>query len=87
MRDPAPPGEVSPWALAGLGMQFFVAILLFVYAGNWLDRRLGSAPLFLLGGLFLGGGGSFWTAYRRLMAGTRTTPSTLDDSHNGEPPE
>jgi len=73
-RDSKPPSdEVSPWALAGLGTQFFASILLFVWVGNWLDRRFDSAPLFLLGGVFLGGGGSFYLSYRQL-----TTPR---DSH------
>jgi F0F1-type ATP synthase assembly protein I len=58
--------EVSPWALAGLGTQFFASILLFVWIGNWLDRRFDSAPLFLLSGVLLGGGGSFYLSYRRL---------------------
>lgn len=67
-RDSKPPGEVSPWALAGLGMQFFVAILVFAYAGTWLDRRLGTSPLFLLGGVLVGGGGVFYSGLRRLQA-------------------
>ncbi|MES2524996.1 MAG: AtpZ/AtpI family protein [Gemmatimonadota bacterium] len=62
-----PPGERSPWALAGLGMQFFAALVLFVYAGNWMDERFGTSPLFLLAGLFIGGGGTFYLSYRRLM--------------------
>ena len=66
-----PGGERSPWALAGLGMQFFVAIILSVYAGAWLDRRFGASPLFLLLGLFVGGGGTFYLSYRRLMAPPR----------------
>ena len=61
-----PTGERSPWALAGLGMQFFASILLFVYVGSWLDRRFNTSPLFLLGGLFVGGGGMFYASYRRL---------------------
>jgi F0F1-type ATP synthase assembly protein I len=73
-----PPGERSPWALAGLGMQFFASILLFVYAGNWLDRRFDTSPLFLLGGLFVGGGGTFYASYRRLTkpTGSRVTDDT-----------
>lgn len=71
------PPEHSPWALAGLGMQFFVAILVFVYAGSWLDRRLDSSPLFLLSGLFFGGGGAFYASYRRLMKPRK--PSANDD--------
>ena len=62
-----PPGERSPWVLAGLGMQFFVALVLFAYAGAWLDRRFDSAPLWMLVGVFFGGGGTFYLSYRRLM--------------------
>ena len=60
--------DVSPWALAGLGMQFFVALIAFAYAGNWVDHRLGMSPVFLLLGVFLGGGGSFALSIRRLTA-------------------
>lgn len=81
-RNPTPgstsPGEQSPWALAGLGMQFFAAILFFVYAGNWLDRRWDTSPLFLLGGLFVGGGGAFYASYRRLTKPVH--PQTTDDT-------
>ena len=73
-----PPGEQSPWALAGLGLQFFASILIFVYAGTWLDRRLDTSPLFVLGALVVGGGGSFYVSYRRLMkpTGSRFTDDT-----------
>lgn len=64
----------SPWALAGLGMQFFASLLLFVYGGAWLDRRMDSSPLFLLLGVFVGGGGTFYLSYRRLTAGDRREP-------------
>lgn len=83
-----PTRERSPWALAGLGIQFFVAIVLFVILGNWLDKRLGSAPLFLLSGLFLGGGGTFYLSYRRLMArfsDTKHTPSAAERSSDVGP--
>jgi len=73
-----PPGEQSPWALAGLGMQFFAAILFFVFAGNWLDRRFDTSPLFLLGGLFGGGGGAFYTSFRRLTK--PVTSRSMDDT-------
>lgn len=64
---PGSGGERSPWVLAGLGMQFFVALVLFAYAGAWLDRRFGSSPLWLMIGVFVGGGGTFYLTYRRLM--------------------
>jgi F0F1-type ATP synthase assembly protein I len=55
-------------ALAGFGLQFAVALLLFLYLGQWLDRKLGTAPVFLLIGVFVGAGGAFYSMYRKLMA-------------------
>jgi F0F1-type ATP synthase assembly protein I len=49
-------------------MQFVVALLLFLYLGQWVDRRLGTSPVFLLIGIFVGAGGSFYAMYRKLMA-------------------
>jgi F0F1-type ATP synthase assembly protein I len=68
------PHQVSPWALAGLGMQFAVALVGFGFLGQWLDQRFGTSPVFLLTGIFLGGGGTFYVSYRRLTAprGRRT---------------
>jgi ATP synthase protein I len=54
--------------LAGIGLQFAISIVLFVFAGQWLDRRLGTGPLFLIVGVFVGAGGAFYSMYRKLMA-------------------
>lgn len=64
------PGNEGPGAgaYAGFGMQFVVALLLFLYLGQWVDRRLGTSPVFLLIGIFVGAGGSFYAMYRKLMA-------------------
>lgn len=51
-----------------MGLQFVAAILLFLFAGQWLDRRLGTSPVFVLAGVFVGGGGAFYGMYRKLMA-------------------
>ena len=40
--------------LAGVGLQFGAAITLFALAGNWLDERTGTRPLFLVLGVMLG---------------------------------
>ncbi len=72
--------ETSPWALAGLGMQFFVALIAFAYAGNWIDHRFGTSPIFLLGGVFLGGGGTFILSYRRLTAPSKPKHGATDRS-------
>jgi F0F1-type ATP synthase assembly protein I len=68
-------------ALSGLGMQLFVAVAVFVYAGNWVDQRWHTSPVFVLVGLFVGGGGTFYAGYRRLMrdqGGTRRNTSKDD---------
>jgi F0F1-type ATP synthase assembly protein I len=56
---------------AGLGVQFVASILLFLYLGQWLYRRLGTAPLFLYVGVFTGAGAAFYSMYRMLMADQR----------------
>ncbi|MCU0649553.1 MAG: AtpZ/AtpI family protein [Gemmatimonadaceae bacterium] len=66
--------------LAGLGAQFAVALVLFGYLGSWLDRRWQSAPWCLIVGVFFGGGGVFFTSYRRVMA-QRSAPD-VRSSHD-----
>jgi hypothetical protein len=82
-RDPRPPatrggrpggGAGAGGSLAGYagaGLQFALAILLFVYLGQWLDRRFGTEPWLLLIGVFVGAGGGFYSIYRKLMADLR----------------
>lgn len=73
----SPDPEVSPWALAGLGVQFAVALVLFGYLGQWVDARLDTAPFALLFGVLAGAGGTFVLSYRRIMA-PRTLPPRAD---------
>jgi ATP synthase protein I len=61
-------GGASGAEFAGIGLQFAISILGGVYAGQWLDKKLGSAPWLLMIGLFLGAGLSFYSMYRKLMA-------------------
>lgn len=56
---------------AGLGIQFAVAIILFLKIGEWADRRFGTEPLFLFIGVFTGAGAAFYSMYRSLMADQR----------------
>jgi ATP synthase protein I len=64
-----PSGESgSMSALAGLGLQFVIAILLCLYAGMWLDRKLGTSPWFVVGGIVVGASAGFFVMYRVLMA-------------------
>jgi F0F1-type ATP synthase assembly protein I len=56
---------------AGLGLQFVLSILLFLYLGRWVDRKLGTDGPFLLLGVFTGAGAAFYSMYRSLMAEQR----------------
>jgi F0F1-type ATP synthase assembly protein I len=53
---------------AGIGLQFAVSILVFLYVGQWLDRKFGTSPIFLMLGVFVGAGAAFYSMYRKLMA-------------------
>jgi F0F1-type ATP synthase assembly protein I len=60
--------ELNIGSFAGVGLQFAVAIILFLFAGRWADQKFGTSPIFLLAGVFIGGGGAFFSMYRRLTA-------------------
>jgi F0F1-type ATP synthase assembly protein I len=53
---------------AGAGLQFAVSLLICLWLGTWLDRKFGTAPVFLYVGVFLGAGAAFYSMYRQLMA-------------------
>ena len=67
-NTPPAKDEINVGSFAGAGIQFAVAVVLFVLLGQWLDRKLGTAPIFLLAGVFVGGTGAFYSMYRRLTA-------------------
>lgn len=64
---PRPPSAPSGGDYAGMGLQFGGSILIFAYAGYWLDRRLGTSPWLLLVLVFAGAGAAFYSMYRRLF--------------------
>jgi ATP synthase protein I len=74
-KDPRTTGrlavESSAAAYAGLGLQFALAIILFLFVGKWLDTKLGTSPWLLIAGVFLGAGAGFYSIYHRLMADQR----------------
>jgi len=55
----------------GLGLQFVLSLLLFLYLGKWVDGKLGTSPLFLILGVFIGAGAAFYSMYRRLKVAER----------------
>jgi F0F1-type ATP synthase assembly protein I len=60
-----PTGSSSASGLAGMGVQFVVAILLCLVVGKWLDARLGTAPWLLILGVFAGAAASTIAMYRK----------------------
>jgi F0F1-type ATP synthase assembly protein I len=58
--------ELNVSTFAGAGLQFALGIVLFLFLGRWADQKLGTAPLLLLLGVFVGGGGGFYSMYRRI---------------------
>ena len=72
----AKPASPDTAGLAGLGIQFLVSILLFLFVGKWLDARLGTAPWLLIAGVFIGAGTSMYAMYRRVFPPVRKTSET-----------
>jgi ATP synthase protein I len=50
----------------GLGLQFVLSLLLFLYVGQWVDGKLGTSPIFLILGVFVGASAAFYSMYRKL---------------------
>lgn len=69
MADLRPEGTSgSGSTIAGAGLQFAVAIILFVFLGQWLDKKFGTSPVFLFVCVFVGAGASLYSMYRKLNA-------------------
>ena len=56
---------------AGVGIQFALAIIVFLFAGQWLDKRLGTNGMLTIVGVFVGAGAAFYSMYRRISAAQR----------------
>lgn len=60
--------------LAGIGIQYVATLLAFLFAGRWLDGKLGTAPWLLMGGVFLGFALGTLYIYRRLAIDPKQPP-------------
>ena len=67
-RPTPPPGGLSGADFAGVGIQFAVAIIGFLFAGQWLDKKIGTGPVFTIAGVFLGAAAAFYNMYRKISA-------------------
>ena len=70
-NKPGRTDELSASSYAGLGIQFVVGIFVFLYLGKWIDSTLGTSPVGVIAGVFLGAAGSFYLGYRKLAAAQR----------------
>jgi F0F1-type ATP synthase assembly protein I len=71
VRKAPAPGGLSGADFAGVGIQFAAAIVLFLFAGQWVDEKLGTGGLFTIVGVFVGGGAAFYNMYRKISAAQR----------------
>jgi F0F1-type ATP synthase assembly protein I len=69
--EPSARKSLSGADFAGVGIQFAVAIIVFLFAGQWLDKRLGTNGLFTIAAVFVGGGAAFYNMYRKITAAQR----------------
>ncbi|HYW49132.1 MAG TPA: AtpZ/AtpI family protein [Gemmatimonadaceae bacterium] len=65
------PARSSGLRMAGAGFQLAAALIGGLYGGQWLDRRFGTAPVFLYVGVAVGAIGGMTALYRQLMRVTR----------------
>jgi F0F1-type ATP synthase assembly protein I len=68
LRKGPPQGGLSGADFAGVGLQFAAAIIVFLFVGQWLDRKVGTEALFTVVGVFVGAAGAFYNMYRKITA-------------------
>ena len=68
MTTPDPGGRKPPGPMryAGLGIQLAVSLVVFVLAGQWADRKLGTGGILTIAAAFLGFGGTMYSLIRSL---------------------
>jgi F0F1-type ATP synthase assembly protein I len=79
-RRPLPVGAMT---LASGGLEFAVAILLGVFGGQWLDRRLGTGPWLVIVGAFVGAAAGFYNLYRTITTAQDRASSQGHKSDGG----
>lgn len=52
----------------GFGLTWALSVLLFLMVGWWIDGKIGTEPLFMILGAFLGAGAGFYSLYQHVIA-------------------
>jgi F0F1-type ATP synthase assembly protein I len=64
--DPERDKGANPMRYAGLGLQLAVSLLLFVWVGQWADRKLGTGGVLTIVAALVGFGGTMYSVIRKL---------------------
>jgi F0F1-type ATP synthase assembly protein I len=51
----------------GLGLTWALAVLLFLGIGAWVDSKLGTSPILMILGAFVGGAAGFYSLYHHIV--------------------
>lgn len=62
---------VSAGQYTGYGLTWALSTLLFLLVGWWVDSKLGTMPIFLILGAFVGAGAGFYSLYFHLVVEPR----------------
>jgi hypothetical protein len=69
---------------AGLGVQLAVSLLVFVLAGQWADRKLGTNGILTMVAAFVGFGGTMYSLIRTLNRQNGSRQDGGDKDGGGE---
>lgn len=62
----------------GHGLTLALAVLLFMGVGAWLDTKVGTAPVLMVIGAFVGGGAGFYRLYYHIVIQPRERDNNPD---------
>jgi F0F1-type ATP synthase assembly protein I len=71
--------EFAPYLT--LGLQLAIAVVLFFFAGRWLDGVFGTDPWLMIGGLLLGTVGGFVQFFRTAISLGKKEDKKAGDAH------
>ena len=54
--------------LSGIGLQFGAVLCIFALAGRFVDGRLGTRPVFLVLGVFVGAAAGIYSMWKKVQA-------------------
>lgn len=70
--------------MVGLGIELAVPVVLFMFAGRWVDRWLESSPWAMLTGLLLGTSVGFYGFFKKVLPAVRGRGESPPGRGNGD---